>query len=68
MARRLVGTEKPSKELRKNYRARHPSFPGLVILAVLALCLEQIDNSTGRTTAVWVTKGFFELLPPRQPQ
>lgn len=34
----------------------------------VATSLELIDNSTGRTTAVWVTVGFFEVLPPRNPQ
>ena len=29
--------------------------------------IELIDNSTGRTTAVWVTVGFFEVMP-RNPQ
>ena len=29
--------------------------------------IELIDNSTGRTTAVWVTVGFFEVTP-RNPQ
>ena len=30
--------------------------------------LELIDNSTGRTTAVWVTLGFFEVVPPAKPE
>lgn len=30
--------------------------------------LELIDNSTGRTAAVWLTTAFFEVLPLRQPQ
>jgi hypothetical protein len=28
---------------------------------------ELIDNSTGRTAAVWVTTGFFEVVPSRKP-
>jgi hypothetical protein len=32
----------------------------------LATSLELFDNNTGRTTAVWVTTGFFEVLPPRK--
>jgi hypothetical protein len=34
----------------------------------LAASLELIDNSTGRTTAIWVTVGFFEVAEPRKPQ
>lgn len=30
--------------------------------------LELIDTSTGRTTAVWVTIGFFETVQPRNAQ
>ncbi|MCM3900159.1 MAG: hypothetical protein ND866_00480 [Pyrinomonadaceae bacterium] len=30
--------------------------------------IELIDNSTGRTTAVWVTVGFFEVVQPQEPQ
>lgn len=30
--------------------------------------IELIDNSTGRTTAVWVTVGFFEVVQPQKPQ
>lgn len=33
----------------------------------LATSLELIDNSTGRTTAVWLTVGFFEVEPAPQP-
>jgi hypothetical protein len=29
--------------------------------------LELIDASTSITTAVWVTVGFFEIVPPRKP-
>lgn len=35
---------------------------------LLATSLELIDNSTGRTTAVWVTVGFFEVVPAPKPQ
>jgi hypothetical protein len=34
----------------------------------LATSLELIDNSTGRTTAVWLTVGFFEVVPAPKPQ
>ncbi|HEY9431844.1 MAG TPA: hypothetical protein VI260_10325 [Blastocatellia bacterium] len=34
----------------------------------LAASLELIDNSTGRTTAVWLTVGFFEVTPAPKPQ
>jgi hypothetical protein len=34
----------------------------------LATSLELVDNSTGRTTAVWVTVGFFEVTPTPKPQ
>jgi hypothetical protein len=34
----------------------------------LATSLELVDNSTGRTTAVWVTVGFFEVTPAPKPQ
>ena len=34
----------------------------------LAASLELIDNSTGRTTAVWLTVGFFEVTPAPMPQ
>jgi len=34
----------------------------------LATSLELIDNSTGRTTAVWLTVGFFEVVPTPKPQ
>ncbi len=34
----------------------------------LAASLELVDNSTGRTTAVWVTVGFFEVTPAPKPQ
>ena len=34
----------------------------------LATSLELIDNSTGRTTAVWLTVGFFEVTPAPNPQ
>jgi hypothetical protein len=34
----------------------------------LATSLELIDNSTGRTTAVWLTVGFFEVTPAPKPQ
>lgn len=30
--------------------------------------MELIGNSTGRTAAVWVTVGFFEVAPPQKPQ
>ena len=29
--------------------------------------IELIDYSTGKTAAVWVTTGFFEVVPPRKP-
>lgn len=35
---------------------------------LLATSLELIDNSTERTTAVWLTVGFFEVVQPREPQ
>ncbi len=35
---------------------------------LLATSLELIDNSTGRTTAVWLTVGFFEVVPAPKPQ
>jgi hypothetical protein len=35
---------------------------------MLATSLELIDNSTGRTTAVWLTIGFFEVEPAPKPQ
>jgi len=34
----------------------------------LATSLELLDNSTGRTTAVWLTVGFFEVTPAPKPQ
>jgi hypothetical protein len=34
----------------------------------LATSLELIDNSTGRTTAVWLTVGFLEVVPTPKPQ
>jgi hypothetical protein len=34
----------------------------------IATSLELIDNSTGRTTAVWLTVGFFEVPPSRNPE
>jgi hypothetical protein len=34
----------------------------------LATSLELIDDSTGRTTAVWLTVGFFEVTPAPKPQ
>jgi hypothetical protein len=34
----------------------------------LATSLELIDNSTGRTTAVWLTVGFFEVTPTPNTQ
>jgi hypothetical protein len=34
----------------------------------LATSLELIDNSTGRTTAVWLTVGFFEVTPAPNTQ
>jgi hypothetical protein len=34
----------------------------------LAASLELIDNSTGKTTAVWLTVGFFEVAPAPKPQ
>jgi hypothetical protein len=34
----------------------------------LAASFELIDNSTGRTAAVWVTVGFFEVVPAPKPQ
>jgi len=33
----------------------------------LATSLELIDNSTVRTTAVWLTAGFFEVAPTPKP-
>jgi hypothetical protein len=35
---------------------------------LLATSLELIDNSTGKTTAVWLTVGFFEVVPAPKPQ
>jgi hypothetical protein len=35
---------------------------------LLATSLELIDNSTGRTAAVWLTVGFFEVVPTPKPQ
>jgi len=34
----------------------------------LAASFELIDNSAGRTAAVWVTVGFFEVAPAPKPQ
>ncbi len=34
---------------------------------LLAASFELVDNSTGRTCAVWVTVGFFEVLEPNKP-
>jgi len=34
----------------------------------LAASFELIDNNTGRTAAVWVTVGFFEVVPAPRPQ
>jgi hypothetical protein len=34
----------------------------------LATSLELIDTSTGKTTAVWLTVGFFEVVPGPKPQ
>jgi hypothetical protein len=34
----------------------------------LAASIELIDNSTGRTTAIWVTVGFFEVTPAPESQ
>jgi hypothetical protein len=34
----------------------------------LAASFESIDNNTGRTAAVWVTVGFFEVVPAPKPQ
>jgi hypothetical protein len=34
----------------------------------LATSLELIDNGTGRTTAVWLTVGFFEVAAAPNPQ
>jgi hypothetical protein len=34
----------------------------------LAASFELIDNNTGRTAAVWVTVGFFEVVPAPKPQ
>src|SRR5262245_15959359 len=34
----------------------------------LATSLELFDTNTGRTTAVWLTVGFFEVVPPPKPQ
>ena len=34
----------------------------------LAASFELINNSTGRTAAVWVTVGFFEVAPAPKPQ
>jgi hypothetical protein len=33
----------------------------------LVASLELFATDTGRTTAVWVTVGFFEVVPPRRP-
>jgi hypothetical protein len=41
---------------------------GLKETGPLATSLESFENGTGRTTAVWVTVGFFEVVPPRNPQ
>ena len=30
--------------------------------------IELIDNSTGKTAAIWLTIGFFEVTPPGKPQ
>jgi hypothetical protein len=35
---------------------------------LLATSLELIDNSTDRTTSVWLTVGFFEVVPAPRPQ
>jgi hypothetical protein len=34
----------------------------------LAASFELIDNSTGKTAAVWLTVGFFEVTPAPKPQ
>jgi hypothetical protein len=42
--------------------AHDPSAPGLFPTSI-----ELVDNSTDRLTAVWLTTGFFEVVPPRKP-
>ena len=38
------------------------------VIFSLHASIELIENITGRTTAVWVTTGFFEVVSPRNPQ
>ncbi|HYV05477.1 MAG TPA: hypothetical protein VFB82_12870 [Blastocatellia bacterium] len=59
--------DNPGGRVQTRALVRYRMF-SIVDRSKMIVSMELIDNNAGRTTAVWVTTGFFEVVPSRNGQ